>query len=117
MIGFLGADIGTTGTKTMLFDGNDNAVGRGYLGYKLYTPFNRAYEQDAEDWYLSLKHSIIEATKDSDLDIKALSLSSQGGSFFLADIVDGKIVPLCRALTWMDVRAGEELEEAKKMML
>lgn len=114
MIGFLGADIGTTGTKTMLFDGNDNAVGRGYKGYNLYTPFEGAYEQDAEDWYLSLKQSIIDAVKDSDLDIKAISLSSQGGSFFLADIVDGKIIPLCRALTWMDVRAEKEFEEAKQ---
>lgn len=114
MLGFLGADIGTTGTKTMLFDGNDQAVGRGYKGYELYTPFRGAYEQDAEDWYQSLKFSIKEAVKDSDLDIKALSLSAQGGSFFLADIVNGKVKPLCRALTWMDVRAEEEFEQAKQ---
>ena len=107
MIGFLGCDIGTTGTKTMLFDEADNAVGRGYKGYNLYTPFESAYEQDPEDWYLSLKESIKEAVKGSDLDIKALSLSAQGGSFFLADIDEnGKVIPLCPALTWMDVRAS-----------
>ena len=114
MIGYLGADIGTTGTKTILFDDNGEVVGRGYKGYNLYTPAPDFYEQDAEDWYTSLKESIIECKKDGKLDIKAISLSAQGGSFFLADIVDGKVVPLTKALTWMDVRAGEEFEELKE---
>lgn len=111
MKGFLGCDIGTTGTKTMLFDENNNVLGRGYQGYGLFTPFEGAYEQNPEDWYSSLKQSIKEAVKNTDVEIKALSLSAQGGSFFLADVVDEKIVPLTNALTWMDARAGAEYLE------
>lgn len=114
MIGFLGADIGTTGTKTMLFDVDGNVNGRGYKAYDLFTPAPDFYEQNPEDWYDSLKQSIIESKKESSLEIKAISLSAQGGSFFLADIVDGKVVPLTRALTWMDARAKEEFEELKE---
>ncbi len=116
MIGYLGADIGTTGTKTMLFDQSGNVNGRGYKGYDLFTPAPNFYEQNPEDWYTSLKESIIECKKDSGLDIKAISLSAQGGSFFLADIVDGKIVPLTNALTWMDARAEKEFNELKEQV-
>jgi sugar (pentulose or hexulose) kinase len=59
MIGYLGADIGTTGTKTMLFTSDGNVVGRGYKGYELFTPAPDFFEQDAFDWYESLKESII----------------------------------------------------------
>ncbi len=117
MIGFIGCDIGTTGTKTMLFDEQNNAVGRGYKAYDLFTPFENAYEQNPEDWYLSLKDSIKDAVKGSALDVKALSVSAQGGSFFLADIdQNGKVIPLCNALTWMDTRASEEFEEVKRVL-
>lgn len=117
MIGFLGCDIGTTGTKTMLFDEQNVAVGRGYKGYELLTPKESFYEQRCEDWYDSLKISIKEAVKDSDLDVKALSLSAQGGSFFLADLdSDGKVIPLCNALTWMDTRGASEFKEVQKYL-
>lgn len=111
--GYLGCDVGTTGTKTMLFTDNGVAVGRGYKDYPLFTPFEGAYEQDANDWYNSLKESIKQACSASEFNVQALSLSAQGGSFFLADIVDGKIVPLCNALTWMDARATCEFDELK----
>lgn len=114
MKGYLGADIGTTGTKTMLFDGDGNAIGRGYKEYPLSMPFEGAYEQNPEDWYSSLKESIKEAVKESDCQIEAISLSAQGGSFFLADIVDGKVVPICDAITWLDTRAQTEFEELKE---
>lgn len=111
---YLGADIGTTGTKTMLFDESGKAIGRGYKEYPLSMPFEGAYEQNPNDWYSSLKESIKEAIKGVECKIEAISLSAQGGSFFLADIVDGKIVPLCDALTWLDARAQEEFEELKE---
>lgn len=111
---YLGADIGTTGTKTMLFDEFGKAVGRGYKEYPLSMPFEGAYEQNPMDWYSSLKESIKEAINGVDCKIEAISLSAQGGSFFLADIVDGEVIPLCDALTWLDARAQEEFEELKE---
>ena len=111
---YLGADIGTTGTKTMLFNENGEAIGRGYKEYPLSMPFEGAYEQKPEDWYLSLKESIKEAVSGIDCKIEAISLSAQGGSFFLADIVGDKVIPLCDALTWLDARATEEFNELKE---
>ena len=62
MIGYLGADIGTTGTKTMLFDQSGNVNGRGYKAYDLFTPAPNFYEQNPEDWYTSLKESICDSS-------------------------------------------------------
>ena len=58
---YLGIDLGTTGTKSMLFDENNNVLGRGYAGYGLISPFDRAFEQNPEDWVSAVYESIKEA--------------------------------------------------------
>ena len=58
---FLGIDLGTTGTKSMLFDEKGNVLGRGYVGYGLISPFDRAFEQNPEDWVNAVYDSIKEA--------------------------------------------------------
>ena len=110
--GYLGIDLGTTGTKAILFDENDNVLGKGYESYKLITPAEKFFEQNAEDWYNAVVNSVKTATKDFDGEICGMSFSAQGGSFLLADIDEnGKLIPLTNALTWLDNRAGEEAKE------
>ncbi|MBE7082986.1 MAG: hypothetical protein E7373_00100 [Clostridiales bacterium] len=110
--GFLGIDLGTTGTKSILFDENDNVLGRGYQSYGLITPFDKFYEQNAEDWYDAVVNTVKTATKDFDGEIEGISFSAQGGSFLLCDLDEnGKIIPLTNALTWLDIRADKEAEE------
>ena len=46
----LGVDIGTSGTKTVLFDENGTAVASATYEYPLYTPQNGYAEQDPGDW-------------------------------------------------------------------
>lgn len=110
---FLGIDLGTTGTKSMLFDENNNVLGRGYVGYELISPFDKAFEQKPEDWVNAVITSVKEAVSGVDCEIASLSVSAQGGSFFFADEVDGKILPLTNAYTWMDKRATLESNELK----
>lgn len=110
---YLGIDLGTTGTKSMLFDEKGNVLGRGYLGYELISPFDRAFEQRPSDWVNAVVYSVKEAVKGVDCEVVSLSVSAQGGSFFFADEVDNKIVPLANAYTWMDKRAIEESNEIK----
>ena len=111
---YLGIDLGTTGTKSMLFDENNNVLGRGYAGYGLISPFDRAFEQNPEDWVSAVYESIKEALSGGEYEIVSLSVSAQGGSFFLADVdKDGNVIPLTNAYTWMDKRADKESEELK----
>ena len=111
---YLGIDLGTTGTKSMLFDENNNVLGRGYVGYELISPFDRAFEQNPEDWVKAVYGSIREAISGGEYEIVSLSVSAQGGSFFFADVNEnGEVIPLTNAYTWMDKRAIEESNELK----
>ncbi len=110
--GYLGVDLGTTGTKAILFDENDNVLGKGYESYKLITPAEKFFEQNAEDWYQAVVNSVKTAVKDFDGEILGMSFSAQGGSFLLADVDKaGNLIPLTNALTWLDNRADKEAQE------
>ena len=61
----LGIDIGTSGTKTILFDTAGNVVASSTKEYPLYTPQNGWAEQDPIDWW--------EATKDTIQEVVTLS--------------------------------------------
>ena len=112
MKGYLGIDLGTTGTKSMLFDENGNVLGRGYQGYGLITPEENFFEQDAEEWYSAVVNTVKTATKDFKGEILGVSFSAQGGSFLLCDIdKDGKLIPLTNALTWLDKRVDANSAE------
>ena len=111
---FLGIDLGTTGTKTLLFDETGNVLGKGYQGYGLITPSENIYEQSPTAWYDAVIESVKLATAGFDGDITALSVSAQGGSFVFCDKDEnGNVVPLTNAITWLDKRAGVEAEELK----
>ena len=112
MKGYLGIDLGTTGTKSILFDEKDNVLGRGYQSYGLITPFDKFYEQNAKDWFDAVVNTVKTAVKDFDGEIAGVSFSAQGGSFLLCDIDEkGNLIPLTNALTWLDNRADKEAEE------
>ena len=115
---YLGIDLGTTGTKSILFDDNGNVIGKGYKGYPLITPSENFFEQNAEEWYDAVVSSVKEATKDFSGEVTAMSFSAQGGSFLFAGVNDsGEPIPLTNAITWMDKRAEKEAEILKKEYL
>ena len=47
----LGIDLGTSGTKTVLFDQNRKGICSATLEYPQYQPQNGWAEQDPKDWY------------------------------------------------------------------
>ena len=51
----LGLDIGTSGTKTALFDENGNTMESATYGYELYQPNLGWVEQKPEEWWWSRK--------------------------------------------------------------
>ena len=113
---YLGIDLGTTGTKTILFDESGKVLGKGYKGYDLITPKDGFFEQKAEDWYDAVVESTKQAIENFDGEIEGMSFSAQGGSFLFVDVdKSGEILPLTNAITWMDKRAEKEAIELNKM--
>jgi len=104
----LGIDVGTTGTKTMLFSTNGAVLAHAYQAYPMYNPAVGFSEQDAEDWWQAICHTVRTVCKEAGVrEVAAISLSLQGGTMVPVDR-DGK--PLRRAMVWNDIRCTAEKE-------
>ena len=105
---YLAIDLGTTGCRSILFDGTLRQLGAAYEEYGLITPREKWVEQDADLWWeltLRTAKGAIAAAGIDPADIDGISVSSQG----IAVVpVDEELKPLCNALSWLDVRAEEQ---------
>lgn len=107
----LGIDIGTSGTKTVLFDVLGNTIASDTQEYPLYQPQNGWAEQDPEDWWKASYISIQNVLKKSGVDsarIKGIGLSGQMHGLV---ILDEKDRVLRKSIIWCDQRTTAECEE------
>ena len=110
----IGVDIGTSGTKTVLFDENGNSVASYLVEYPLYQPKIGWAEQDPEDWW-NATHTSIKAVIDKSGvnpdDIKGVGLSGQMHGLVLLD-ENGKV--LRKSIIWCDQRTVAEADDLTK---
>jgi xylulokinase len=107
----LGIDVGTSGTKTVLFDEKGNTVASAMKEYPLYQPQAGWAEQEPEDWWNAAYLSIAEAVRKSGVntkDIKGLGLSGQMHGMVL---LDNEAHVLRPAIIWCDQRTQPECDE------
>ena len=111
---FLGIDIGTSATKTLLIDPRGKILAESSFGYPLYHPKPLWSEQDPEDWWKATVKTVRETVKKAKVkpaEVKAIGLSGQmHGSVFLDK--KGKVIR--RALLWNDQRTAAECAEIEK---
>ena len=112
---FLGVDIGTSGTKTLLIDADGTILAEATEAYPLSHPKPLWSEQDPESWWKATVNTIKAVVKKAKVkasDVKAIGLSGQmHGSVFL-DKNDKVIRP---ALLWNDQRTSAECEEIEQL--
>ncbi|NLB81933.1 MAG: hypothetical protein GX800_10085 [Clostridiaceae bacterium] len=101
----LGIDIGTTGTKTLLFSSDGELLGRAYREYSLTTPKVGWSEQSAEDWWQAVVETVREVCCQEDIaqNVVAISLSTQGGTVVPVDNDGHSLRP---AIVWNDQRSA-----------
>ncbi|MDD3243411.1 MAG: xylulokinase [Eubacteriales bacterium] len=112
----LGVDIGTSGTKTVLFDEHGRTVASCTKEYPLYQPQIGWAEQDADDWWIASRDSIAEVVAKSGVDkrdIKGIGLSGQMHGMVLLD-ADGKV--LRKAIIWCDQRTAAQCGEINALV-
>lgn len=112
----LGIDIGTSGTKTVLFDDNLNSVAEDLYEYPLYQPKNGWAEQNPQDWYIATITTIKNVIKKSDInpeDIASIGLSGQMHGLVMLDDENKVIRP---AIIWCDQRTGAECNEITQLV-
>ncbi len=107
----IGIDLGTSGTKTVLFDTLGNVVASASEEYPLYQPKNGYAEQDPDDWYkaaIDTVSRVVEKSGVDSADIAGIGISGQMHGLVMLD-ADNKVIR--RSIIWCDQRTAEECVE------
>ena len=107
----LGIDLGTSGTKTVLFEETGRAVASETIEYPLYQPKNGWAEQEPEDWWNAARDTVKAVMTKSGVnpeDVKGVGISGQMHGLELLD-EEGRV--LRRSILWCDGRTQEECDE------
>ncbi len=104
----LGIDIGTSGTKTVLFNEHMQQVASHTEEYPMYQPHNGWAEQDPSHWYKAVVDTVKAVAEKAGIDssaVAAIGLSGQMHGLVMLDKAD-KI--LRNAIIWCDQRTEKE---------
>ncbi len=110
----LGIDIGTSGTKTVLFDRCGRKIASATAEYPLYQPQNGWAEQNPADWWDAVCQTVRTVTeKIAPEEISGIGLSGQMHGLVMLDAQDRVLRP---AILWCDGRTGAECAEIERRL-
>jgi len=112
----IGVDLGTSGTKTVLFDEVGNVIASHTVEYPLYQEHNGWAEQDPTDWYnatITTIKAVIDKSGVKGEDIKGIGLSGQMHGLVM---LDKDFNVLRKSIIWCDQRTGKECEEITEIV-
>ena len=107
----IGVDLGTSATKTVLFDEEGQIIASAAKEYPLSQPENGWAEQDPHDWADATEETIRSVLKVSEVapeDVKGIGSSGQMHGLVMLDAQNEVIRP---SIIWCDQRTGEECKE------
>ena len=116
MFYLLGIDIGTSGTKTALFNEKGALIASETAGYPLYQPENGWAEQKPEDWWNAVVTTITAVLQKSGIngeDISGIGLSGQMHGLVMLDADNNVLRP---AIIWCDQRTAKECDELENII-
>jgi xylulokinase len=89
----LGVDIGTSGTKTVLYDELGNTIASSLEEYPLYQPHIGWAEQEPEDWWRATYLSIKQVISKSGIDASSIKGIGLSGQMHGAVLLDREVLP------------------------
>lgn len=107
----IGVDLGTSGTKTVLFAEDGTVAASCTIEYPLYQPQNGWAEQDPLDWWNAVcgtTKAVIAKAGISASEIKGVGLSGQMHGLVMLDKSENV---LRKSIIWCDQRTAKECEE------
>ncbi len=108
---FIGIDVGTTGTKTLICDDKGQVLATVTEEYPAYTPKPLWSEQDPEDWWEGTCNGIRRVIQEAGVDgqeVEGIGLSGQMHGLVMLDENQEVIRP---AILWNDQRTAAECAE------
>ena len=112
----LGIDLGTSGTRSVLFNPDGEVIAAKSAEYPLSQPQNGWAEQDPQDWWDAAIATISHVVRQSGVDprqIAALGISGQMHGLVMLD-EQGRV--LRPSIIWADQRTGEECEDITRLV-
>lgn len=112
----LGVDLGTSGTKTVLFDEHGKSIASQTIEYPLYQPKNGWAEQDPLDWYHAAINSIKGVLQESGVnpqDVVSLAIAGQMHGLVMLDS-KGKV--LRKSILWCDGRTSKQCDDITNLV-
>ncbi|WP_457558636.1 FGGY-family carbohydrate kinase [Candidatus Harpocratesius sp.] len=106
-------DVGTTGTRCIIFDLSGKEIGRDYKEWQSFYPSPAMVEQDANAWWDAVRKTIFNAIRRSKInseDIISVAITNQRETIVPVDL-NGN--PLHNAIVWQDRRTTAECDWIK----
>ncbi|MCO1602947.1 xylulokinase [Desulfosporosinus nitroreducens] len=112
----LGVDLGTSGTKTVLFDLAGNAIFSKTIEYPLYQPANGWAEQDPSDWWNATYNGIKYVINESGIDASGIAGIGLSGQMHGLVMLDKNGIILRNSIIWCDQRTDNECQQMNKII-
>lgn len=112
----IGIDLGTSGTKTVLFDQLGNTIASHTVEYPMYQPQNGWAEQDPADWWnatLTTVKAVVTESGVSNTDIVGIGISGQMHGLVMLD-EENQIIR--NSIIWCDQRTAAECEDIEQLV-
>ena len=112
----IGVDIGTSGTKTVLFDENGRTVASALGEYPMAQPRIGWAEQRPEDWWQATYRTLGEVLAKSGVsknEIRGIGLSGQMHGLVMMDRQHNVLRP---SILWCDQRTGEQCRQITELV-
>ncbi|MDR1136429.1 MAG: xylulokinase [Clostridiales Family XIII bacterium] len=112
----IGIDIGTSGTKTVIFNDSGSPIASKTVEYPMYQPHNGWAEQDPEDWWRATVDGLRAVLAKSGADageIAGVGLSGQMHGLVMLDSEGRSLRP---SIIWCDQRTGAECEYMNRVV-
>ena len=110
----IGIDIGTSGTKSALFDLDGNVIASATAEYPLYQPQNGWAEQEPSDWWDAVCKTLKVITEQAtDGTVCGVGLSGQMHGLVM---LDGNGEVLGRSIIWCDGRTAAECDAIEELV-
>jgi xylulokinase len=107
----IGVDIGTSGTKTVVFDLQGNTLGSALYEYPMYQPKMGWAEQDPDDWWKGTYTTIARVLSETGIkksEVKGIGLSGQMHGMVLLDKNNEVLRP---SIIWCDQRTQPQCDK------
>ncbi|WP_026583924.1 gluconokinase [Bacillus sp. J33] len=112
----IGTDIGTTSTKSVLFDHKGQVLGKYTIGYPLHTPNPSTAEQDPDEIFQAVLGTIKGCIKEAGIKAEEVTCVSFSSAMHSVIAVDAEGLPLTNSITWADNRSAKWADKIKQDM-